>query len=424
MRSKYSEELKLERESVLNLDKICLDLGWKYRDLPLDNDVDGEIEIFNEDSITEASFVKIQLKATKNIDKKENGVVFKAPVKLLNFASECNQPLVLCLYDAIEKKFYWIWLQDYIFRVLNFENPKWFENKNSVSIKIPLLNTEDNFEIFLQEIKEIASNGIKEILQLKKIKKYDKFVHLEEEDDISTGVARRISLKYSVEESLSNSKRAMEIILREIININKHSNYYRNSLVEERHSDEIDFLWVFFYTKGFSNGTMPFFKALWGNPDKERFSPIKFEETFHLNKNVTVSWSNLNFDFERMRKGEYVKSFKEVYEKFFEAYNLLHISFARNSINEEKFKEFIDDCDFLKKYEFLGGITGMKLPPKECEELNQKLSEFTNSIDNIKITMFDSSRDYQNKKFLAKMYLKSGEELVPVIEYLRNKVGC
>ena len=47
MRSQYNNTQKFEKESRLYFENICFQCGWKFRSYGQENDIDGEIEIFD-----------------------------------------------------------------------------------------------------------------------------------------------------------------------------------------------------------------------------------------------------------------------------------------------------------------------------------------------------------------------------------------
>lgn len=67
MRSEYSREQLLEQNSIHYLLGKCINLNWKYRQYDQDNDVDGEIEIFEEEKeilkyIAKSKYIKLSSK--------------------------------------------------------------------------------------------------------------------------------------------------------------------------------------------------------------------------------------------------------------------------------------------------------------------------------------------------------------------------
>lgn len=133
--SEYSENQLLEQVSVHYFMGICNKLKWKYRQYSQDNDIDGEIEIFEEDeniykNLTTSKFIKIQLKAQNKVDRDENGISYKCPIKLLKFVENCDFPVLLIVYCNKHKKAYWELLQKII------EKPEFKMNEETLTIKI------------------------------------------------------------------------------------------------------------------------------------------------------------------------------------------------------------------------------------------------------------------------------------------------
>lgn len=69
-RSIYSLNQQYEEESRTHIKYIFNKIDWKFRDLNQDNDIDGELEIFDpvnggEEKQTSGKFIKVQIKSTK-----------------------------------------------------------------------------------------------------------------------------------------------------------------------------------------------------------------------------------------------------------------------------------------------------------------------------------------------------------------------
>ncbi len=64
MKSEYSPNQILERKSIHYIEGKCIYLKWKYRQYNQDNDINGEIEIFEEEesllkNITKSNYIKV-----------------------------------------------------------------------------------------------------------------------------------------------------------------------------------------------------------------------------------------------------------------------------------------------------------------------------------------------------------------------------
>lgn len=91
MRSVYSDEQILEQESRIYFSNVCNQLKWKYRTNEQDNDMDGEIEVFEKKIINnkehnekKAEFVKIQLKALAELNSDKETISYPCNIKLLH----------------------------------------------------------------------------------------------------------------------------------------------------------------------------------------------------------------------------------------------------------------------------------------------------------------------------------------------------
>lgn len=434
MRSQYSEEQRYEEKSRLDIKNVCLDLGWKFRDYDQDNDIDGEIEIFyevenktNQINETSGDFVKVQLKATKNINIEKNFVKFACPVKLMHFVDVCEHPIILTLFDVINKKHYWIWLQEYMYTKLDKINQNWRRNISSVSIEIPIENVVDSNKRFKQSIKKISKDGIFEITQLRKKNTLEQYYTLLEEEDSSIPQLRRYSLYILVEKSFSQSKEAMKILIKYLIEKNKTSSYFKNKIAGNYHSEKINILWIFFYydIRQQKDG-LPFCRAEWKDPNKNIKMSI-LSNPYELEKNIKISWGNypdIHLS-ERMTKGEYLKLVNEVYGSSFNIINSIKYSY------EIFLKESIDEIKLVKQIlSFSGKISSdykkisyiEKLHPYECSDFDQKINQLLSHLGNIIIYMSNNERDFNYKIWGLKNSLKHIQEIEPELKYEFKKL--
>lgn len=109
-RSEHTDEQIQEAISRIHLEQCIIGRGWKFRELPHDNDIDAEIEIFETfwggvSRQTSVKFLKAQLKSTAECKVGDDGLMtYHCPVKFLNFSDECNIPVLLFLYDVKNKR--------------------------------------------------------------------------------------------------------------------------------------------------------------------------------------------------------------------------------------------------------------------------------------------------------------------------------
>lgn len=113
---------------------------WEYREATgRDYGIDMEVELFNE-GISIGQFIKVQIKGTEKDIVFKNGISsFNLPKKFLKYSERFITPIILavCPVNVGNGMFYYIWVQEYINSVLNFEKPDWRTAKNSsVSIKL------------------------------------------------------------------------------------------------------------------------------------------------------------------------------------------------------------------------------------------------------------------------------------------------
>ena len=437
MRSQYNNTQIYEQESRLYIEKICLEYCWKFRSYDHDNDIDGEIEIFDKVSIddkeineSQAKFLKVQLKASTDIEYKNNYVKFICPVKLLHFVDVCDQPIILVLYDVNKKSAYWLWLQEYIYINLDNDNPGWRNNKNSVTLYIPIDNEVSTNKDFKRNIENIASNGSKEIFQLRKKETIDYYITEISHKDMSNTFDRRISIKILVEKSFSESKAAMDILIKKLNDRYKQSDYFRDEKIKHLHSENVDVLWIFIYNDIRQvNDGLPYCRTEWTNPKSDvKISKMNGDEKIN---NIEVTWGQdykfieKNYVENRMSKGQYmslldntfkdVKKIKVRLDEFIDKYNKNKIS-CRTLIS--KFQSYSSKIsDLLTTYET------SDLPPYECDDVDQKMNELLISLDNIGIILNDTKRTEDNKIWGINFYYNDFKEKLPEYLYERKKIG-
>jgi hypothetical protein len=118
---------------------IALPRQWEYRDVTgRDYGIDMELEIFEEKEAT-GQVLLFQIKGTeKEIVFKDGISSFDIPTKMLIYSNRFITPFILSVCPIQNEKqiFYYIWLQEYIKCVLNFDNPSWRNNKSTTRIKL------------------------------------------------------------------------------------------------------------------------------------------------------------------------------------------------------------------------------------------------------------------------------------------------
>jgi len=436
VRSVYSDEQILEQESRIYFSNVCNQLKWKYRTNEQDNDIDGEIEVFEKKIInnkeyneTKARFVKIQLKASAELDSDEETISYPCSIKLLHFADVCDQPIVLVLYDAKKKVAYWLWLQQHIFNYLDINNKSWRDNSSKVIIKVPTKNsvTESSFKI---SIIQIATTGINEILQFRKTNKLDYYYTEIGHEDVSTSLYRRIVIRVLLEKSFSKSKDAMKILIQELNNKYEISDYYRNEKVKLIHSKNVDILWMFFYDdpRQVKNG-LPCCSTEWFKKGiKIDVIPMNADEIIN---GIKIQWRKECNSLEeiyvknKMQKGEYIKLLDETFKKVkiigenlkkcIDDFNddpisneLLIISF-QNYLKE--IQEIEHDFTFDRGYS-----------PYECDDIDKCMIELLIILGNIKIFACDPKMDEINKIRSIRQNFNQYIEKLSEYAYERKKI--
>lgn len=116
--------------------------SWEHREMTgIDYGIDMLIEIFQEGCAT-GNYLALQIKGTAKVLEHEEKISFDVPIQTLLYSELFATPvlLVLCPVNNEKKIFYYLWLQEYIKVILDNKNPKWRNNKSTVTVHIPKNN--------------------------------------------------------------------------------------------------------------------------------------------------------------------------------------------------------------------------------------------------------------------------------------------
>jgi len=325
MKSKIDQFSINEDDSRAIISRFCRKKFWKYRKMEWDNDIDGEIEIFDQGRETTAKFIKVQLKTVDDPKKFEGiGEVYKfdADIKFLHFCDVCDIPIILSVFNIHEETGYFIFMQRFIYEHLDLQNPQWRRNKSNVRVNVPLENSLQ-LESAKSKLKFIANEGVNLITQLRKTATYKKYYSVLKQDDNSHGTALRTSLKILVEKSFANSKEAMRILIPKINHEYRGRVYHRNQILAQTHNNkEYDVIYMFFYdTLNQAKQGLTFCRTLWikdNLPDAAKPMVSKSNEVID---EINIYWdSNDSFDEfiedNLLDKGQYLPIIDNAFDKF------------------------------------------------------------------------------------------------------------
>ncbi|MEL7635524.1 hypothetical protein SPX_38340 [Sporomusa paucivorans] len=117
--------------------------SWEHRELTgRDYGIDMVVELFSSARPT-GSFLSLQIKGTTHtIEEDVSELKFDVPVNTLRYSELFASPvlLVVCPIHDSRRRIYFLWLQEYIRVVLNFDNPEWRNNTETARVKIPMDN--------------------------------------------------------------------------------------------------------------------------------------------------------------------------------------------------------------------------------------------------------------------------------------------
>ena len=122
---------------------MTLPVNWEHRETTgRDYGIDMMVEIFEKGKATGNSLL-FQIKGTsKTLSPSDDGLIFDFPVSTLKYSELFIVPMLLtfCPVHQEPPDFYYLWLQEYVRVVLNYENPDWRNNSTTVRLHIPKEN--------------------------------------------------------------------------------------------------------------------------------------------------------------------------------------------------------------------------------------------------------------------------------------------
>lgn len=373
MRSEYSREQLLEQKSIHYLLGKCINLNWKYRQYDQDNDVDGEIEIFEEEKeilkyIAKSKYIKVQLKAQKKVEINKGHIKYSCKTKFLEFVKECDVPLILVIYDENTSEGYWLFLQEYISENLKEKDLK----QKTKDIKIPLENTLENNIKFKDEMIKISEEGILEILLANKKIDLKKCYEITKTKDISTADKVRKIVYVYINGIFLKSEKILEKLLERILEPHKINNL--NLCSEKKYVDELT---IFIYD---SLKNIEVSSALY-----------KFELINNKEKKIE-KLNEYTLEIEEIDKGAYIRFISPTIQKL----NKLSLKLCEAKNIKDDILKYEDEIkkETEKIFYFNKDV------PFECIKLSSKVMGYAIELDNFKYYKENNYNNYYISKRL------------------------
>jgi hypothetical protein len=137
IRKRRTREHVIAALSSNYLERFIVEAGYICEAARHDYGYDLSMLTFDEAGYVEESHVYIQLKATDSLSVTEAGIVFGVDVRDYNLRMKEHVPVFLIVYDAIEKRAFWLYVQNY-FGSEASRRPR--EGARTVRVYIPLAN--------------------------------------------------------------------------------------------------------------------------------------------------------------------------------------------------------------------------------------------------------------------------------------------
>lgn len=171
-----------ETESVKIFSQV-IPSEWIIRDINPDYGLDKSVEVVEGSAVTGKELL-IQLKGTNTINITDGFVSYTLEVKNLKYYLQRDLPVVLTVVDITSRKCYWLFIQEFIYDILDQSNPQWM-NQSTVTVKIPVSN---ELASTIPQLKDIALAGSTYIIS----KRLDKIPieHLEHWKDNTEAISK------------------------------------------------------------------------------------------------------------------------------------------------------------------------------------------------------------------------------------------
>ncbi len=428
-RSVYSDDQQNEEESRIHLRYHFNRLGWKFRDLSQDNDIDGEVEVFDPvNKQTSGKFIKVQIKSISRTSVKDGVISYPCPIKFLHFCDVCDIPVILILYDVDAKVAYWLWVQHYLYNKLDRENASWRGNISSATVTFSINDIVSFTSASLEStFKNIAYTGTNEIAQLRKSLTFQRYYTLVAEEDVSTFIAKRVSAKLLVEASFSSSRDAMRALIPKINEQLLYSEHPSTNF-HDIHKP-CDVIVMFFYNdiKQVNHG-LPFCRTQWID-EKLSVKPRTISPDEYIDS-IGIRWETMHEIFSDfipsnlMNKGQYLRLAEFTYKSFYRILSEIQVNFGLYKENHVDFISLKKSMNTYKseldKYYF--AFTERDYPPFDCTELDKVILEFISAIHDLSLYSVKSDRHEQNEAWLINECIERATKQIPIYDYERSKI--
>ena len=146
---------QLETESIHYVEST-LPSRWITRRQDPDYGEDLTVQIVAGDNTVTGDFLAVQVKSTGGPLERDDGFFkFRMQTQSLEYLMSLRHPAILIVYDASEKKGYWLYVQRYVYEELSGDKADW-KSQITNTVKIPVTQLLSNAE---DELARIARDG-------------------------------------------------------------------------------------------------------------------------------------------------------------------------------------------------------------------------------------------------------------------------
>lgn len=372
----------------------CGQIGLIFRETPTqDHGVDGEIELLLGRKAT-GRLIATQVKCGPSYlsESSEHGFVFRFDKKHFDYWINHSLPVIVVLVDHEAEICYWA------------------EISSATAER-----TGEGYKALIPRAQIIAEESLQKLTELAAPAIATSSFQIINEDDQSTGFARRISKYIRLNAGPEWTRSRIRQLMLQMTSDARSSEYYRNEFTEAAHKDRTaDVVWVYVYRSESDRNLGAYIaRSIWVDPQlPPEHRPMSFQGEKDPS-GMVISW-NEQFeeivrivDERRSSKAEFVHFAKTVLTDVAPFLTKYHYQAPNEGTNLD-FSEFISDHKAM-----VDQWSEDLFPPHECQRLGECLSELVALLDNASIFAErlhaeKSSRDLaQFQRYINDAYAKS-----------------
>lgn len=395
------QNLSKERAGVHMVGMAAAELGIIFRELPTsDQGVDGQFELTSLDGRANGRLIAAQIKAGSSWFKEETELafVFRPSERHRTYWINHSLPVIVILCDLDAKECYWELVTE----------DTCLSTGIGWRIDVPKSKTLRSLDDLSDIATPVAAASDFTIVGT---------------HDVSTGIARRISLDVVVHPSQkAASKSNIAAVVRAAVSLGRHTDYARDKISAAIHDGKsAEMVSGFVYLREVDRAAAQWVcQFQWTSEaiaEEARYQGVSGEID---SDGLVIGWqldrSIAKFLDERRRgKGEYLALVDELLERLPEVMNELEAFHSAGCPEEASQKVAATSKHFEQSWD------DGKAAPAECQRLDQAIGELVAHVGNLRFIWGEGSRySHQNAKRLFDSILNDLERVIADIKFLRR----